>query len=824
METVNVGAGVVAIAEDATVKFHRGDRVLVTDPLNRAAAPLAAEVWSSAVEGARGLVYEVCFESTGLVDRYAAQWVAADTDRRRCEGCDGVGVTRDGDGNERNCDRCGGAGWVAGDVSCETVAGADSIPVADRAEGEPGGDLAGMNGHSNLKGGSFAELPITRIHPSTFNPRKHFDTAKLQELADSIREDGLIEPIVVRQDAGNPGDFEIVAGERRWRAHKLAGLTTIQAYIRDVDDRHARVLTLVENLQRRDLNPVEEARGYDALRAEGLTTEQVADRVRRSRPAVSNAIRLLGLPEAVLARVESGELKEAHARALLRWAAFPKLCDAIAFDAMRRGLGSKDLETDSPPESYQLERSGLIKRLGWNMSVWPKECNACPFGAFFGDGNREAICAKPEHWLELEAAEKVKTEERLKRQAQAQAEAREKVKAQAVRGAKIAENGAKAAISESTEDAALVAKSLMPRLEDLGADGFIEITSTTPLPAGCCQDCYCRVTGRLKGNVVDACIDPKNMETLRRREKLATNKAKRAELAATWDRLDAAFEAGVLGSRSLSLILWEAVGHAQFGYSTMADEVLKTGRYDALKPIKALDKAMRSAYGPELVANTLKLKDAVAAADPQLLAAFLAELIVRSEIKLSITEASTAVRSDWLAAGLPAVAAEAYPTPVADSGQVDGESSGGSHAAGSAQAGGAGVDYCWKCRATEKVSRIFGVCSACEPDAQSFQWAIWWAVFANPLAAGFWGAAYERGISDSAITAGLRDLLSTSSGDKTFHWDNVTTELKWGVRGGRQVYVQYGAQMFAGGQLVDQVRQSLALPLPVEHGVAEVGK
>lgn len=159
-------------------------------------------------------------------------------------------------------------------------------------------------------------LPISQIEPYANQPRRHFDEEALQDLADSIREHGIIQPLTVRRLSS--GYYQIIAGERRWRAARMAGLREVPVVIIEADDKKAMELALIENLQRADLTPIEEARGYQQLIGEyGLTQEQVADRVSKSRPAVANAMRLLSLPDELLSMVESGKLTAGHARALL---------------------------------------------------------------------------------------------------------------------------------------------------------------------------------------------------------------------------------------------------------------------------------------------------------------------------------------------------------------------------------------------------------------------------------------------------------------------------------------------------------------------------
>ena len=159
-------------------------------------------------------------------------------------------------------------------------------------------------------------LPLQKIEPNRLQPRKSFNEEELAALADSIRQHGVIQPLTVR--LLDTGYYQIIAGERRWRAARMAGLREVPVVIIEADDKKAMELALIENLQRADLTPIEEASGYQQLIGEyGLTQEQVADRVSKSRPAVANAMRLLSLPDELLSMVEAGKLTAGHARALL---------------------------------------------------------------------------------------------------------------------------------------------------------------------------------------------------------------------------------------------------------------------------------------------------------------------------------------------------------------------------------------------------------------------------------------------------------------------------------------------------------------------------
>jgi len=184
-------------------------------------------------------------------------------------------------------------------------------------------------------------IPLSRVRPNPFQPRREFDPVELQELEASLKTSGLIQPISVRRH----GDaFELIAGERRVRAATNLGWTEISAMVRDFDDRTMLVLALVENLQRTNLNPLEEARGYRRLIDEfHLTHQQVAEAVGKDRTTVTNLLRILGLPDSVQRMVEDGRLSTGHARALLGLADVAAVVD-VAGAAASRGLSVRDVE------------------------------------------------------------------------------------------------------------------------------------------------------------------------------------------------------------------------------------------------------------------------------------------------------------------------------------------------------------------------------------------------------------------------------------------------------------------------------------------------
>ena len=189
-------------------------------------------------------------------------------------------------------------------------------------------------------GPGLLRLPVERIARDPRQPRKHFEASGLRTLADSIQAEGLLQPVLVRRAGAG---FQLIAGERRWRAAQLAGLREIPAIVRDVTEAEAFGLALVENLQRTDLNPVEEAEGYRRLVDEfGLTQEEVSARVGKERSTVANALRLLGLPDEVKALLASGSLSMGHGRALLGAAEGQRL--GLATRAVTEGLSVRETE------------------------------------------------------------------------------------------------------------------------------------------------------------------------------------------------------------------------------------------------------------------------------------------------------------------------------------------------------------------------------------------------------------------------------------------------------------------------------------------------
>ncbi len=205
-----------------------------------------------------------------------------------------------------------------------------------------GGAPTARDKPSSEGSGAPAMIAIDLVERGRYQPRRHFDEDSLRELADSIAAQGVVQPVVVRP-AREPGRYELIAGERRWRAAQLAGLQEIPAVIREVDDQAAMAMGLIENIQRDDLNPLEEAQALHRLLKEfGLTHQQIAQAVGKSRTTVTNLMRLLDLNADVKALVEAGRLEMGHARALL--ALEGAMQSQVAEKVVKKGLSVRETE------------------------------------------------------------------------------------------------------------------------------------------------------------------------------------------------------------------------------------------------------------------------------------------------------------------------------------------------------------------------------------------------------------------------------------------------------------------------------------------------
>lgn len=365
-------------------------------------------------------------------------------------------------------------------------------------------------------------IQIGLIRPSPLNPRKSFDDAALAELTESIRQHGVLQPILVRPAHDH---FEVVAGERRYRAAAAAGLASIPATIRELTDREHLELAIVENLQRRDLSPLEAAAGYQALVDAGMRQTEIAAAVNREQPAIAKALGLLKLPPDVQTLIDDGQLTASHGYALSKWAKFPAVTSELAGAVASSKRTSKDLEN----LGLQLlpYQSDVVRRVrDWGVTAEIAEtCKHCPFGAYrkseYGDG----ICLKPEHYDELAAAVAQ----------QRQATVRAKLEEAGVSGE-------------------------MPSLEDLKYGTYEHIYDSSPPPCAA-GECPCLTrAARSFGEPTVICTDVARLQGLKRQATLAKNKDRRAKATVLQAKADEKIDqlAG-FGPREMTLLLRAAL-------------------------------------------------------------------------------------------------------------------------------------------------------------------------------------------------------------------------------------------------------------------------
>lgn len=336
------------------------------------------------------------------------------------------------------------------------------------------------------------ELPIAAIQPSAENPRIDFDEKELAQLARSLKEHGQIEPIVVRSMGliGASGKsfehYELIAGERRWRAAGIAGLKTLTAVVRnDLDARGARALRLIENLQRVQLNPLEEARGVAALQETlNLTQSQVAATIGRSQPMIARRLALLKLPADVQGYIERGTLTQSHADVMANLVPFPAVLSRIAHLAASQAWPVSAIEKLDGEVWERLETEQLVRRISHTMPFKDTICAACPFNARRTGRWGNLFCLAPEHYDELKAD--------ADRQRAAEREA------------------AQAAVAAATATASL------PLIAELSGAVYRRIGGLySTVPPTCTEACPCRAAAiDHTGDVVPICSDPNRFNAL----------------------------------------------------------------------------------------------------------------------------------------------------------------------------------------------------------------------------------------------------------------------------------------------------------------------
>lgn len=407
-----------------------------------------------------------------------------------------------------------------------------------------------MKPEADFLGSEFLHIPISKIRASHLNPRKRFDADALTELANSIGTHGILEPIVVRRDprsfpAGkNPHFTEffiIIAGERRWRAAQQAGLDSVPCIVREVaDDREHLELALIENLVRRDIDPIEEAEGYRALLDMGYKQTQVAEKVNRGQPAIANSLRLLKLPESVQEHIRSGKLSVAHGIAICAYAPDTDVQEAIADTCVSENIPSHSIEKFDHRISNALrEKNLLVPISSWSdedkqilahlQEHHPRSLKKDPYGYH--------CCLNPKVYREAQQ----QVQETLRQ-----------------------------ALEQKRDEAG----GNVVELSTLG--GKYQRISDSHTPAGCTKECPCRCTGthtshRGDMTACEVCIDPARFEKLKADEKKANRAAVRETCDKKRGQARQKMSAYVSGSaqtlssalhRALIPLLWDAIRDA----------------------------------------------------------------------------------------------------------------------------------------------------------------------------------------------------------------------------------------------------------------------
>ena len=511
---------------------------------------------------------------------------------------------------------------------------------------EPGASTPVLDRPSQFdqKSGTPVLLKVTAIDPSPDNPRKTFGQQSLDELAATIRDRGILQPLLVRPyEAGLATDdpahtrYRIVAGERRWRAAQLAGLSHVPVVVRqdlESDDAGALLLSILENLHREDLDPIEEARGFQALQKLGHSQRQIADLVKKSQPVVANAIRILRLPDDVLALVSSGALSVAHAIALVRFADFPEVVNFLAQSVVKNRTPSKDLERGIP-FAWWLQDAGIGVSLRDATNPHAETCKACPFGAYQANEHRgEGMCFRPQHWQELETERRAHERDQRAQQLLQDDQARDRLARQAQRMGLLpkpaltqappagdvthgqsSEGEGEAAraepatdahsapdrvngepesaaasvtpIEDENQDRALVTVeqllATLPRLDSMQHEMYARIGEyRRRSPDGCSEGCPCRAQALDYGDqLVWICNDPKRYRRLQMSDTRSRNKELRATHAATLGRIAAVVDAiAEVGPREVALAaryMWDGAGSSFHVHQRVQDAAERQG-------------------------------------------------------------------------------------------------------------------------------------------------------------------------------------------------------------------------------------------------------
>lgn len=487
---------------------------------------------------------------------------------------------------------------------------------------------------SNTTGAGEFSCALHHIRVSTLNPRKLFAPEQLQELAESIALHGLLEAIVVRETANampaDPGPFvfyEVVAGERRFRAlwivamarcagEPIAAFLALPEEEREsyraaagfeevptrslgvIDDAKHIELALVENLQRVDLDPIEEAEGYRQLnRVVGLSQAQIGQAVKRSQPAIANAMRLLDLPEDVRALISGGELSVSHGLALAKWKQWPEFVRGLAKLAVNEGWRTKKLERATPDLWDTKDARRVID--AYDTTFDKSVCAPCPFDARWDDSGGRGYCLQPSHYDQINTAAK-----------------RDKEKAEEFRDAELL----------ATTKATGV---MLPKVSEMGHSSYRNLDT---IPAGCGDDCPCRTQALSYGDrPTVVCTNPKRFDKFQAEEKRAKAAQGRKVKAEKLALVEAAATAVGEATRRDLVLLVESLVSVMGSGSGQAPVLRDTLKHQGL----ALDAETLTGY--HLGREQKRFRALYRLSDAQLLRLGV-ELVLRRDVENQFTE------------------------------------------------------------------------------------------------------------------------------------------------------------------------------------------
>lgn len=489
-------------------------------------------------------------------------------------------------------------------------------------------------------------VAIDQLTVNPHNPRATFDDAELAELAASIRSIGVLSPILARPSADN-GHYEIVAGERRYRAAQLAGLSSVPVTVRQLDDQEAQRLALIENLQRVDLSPLEEAQGYARLRELGYKQTKIGELVGRGQSSVAKALALLDLPAGTRKLLDEKRLTAAHGAAVAKFREWPAIADRIAELAAERQTPARDLEHRVPFSQHLIAEKLLVPV--YDHDPWSETCrNRCPYGAYRRDDYR-GVCLRPEHRDELKA----------EHQAQEQQAARERL-------------AAATGVERETG---------MPRLRDMENGTYERIDGMSP--EGCTAEaCPCR--GQALGitdQPVSICTDVKRYRRLKAQQTRVEKQARREWLETAQRELDEKLlSCEKLSSRDLAPLVLAVLERNWYDLRDSRQQL--ADRYTEVDGL--IDFATWSASIAGVRPNPQNLEQLALVPAPRLLRLALAALLL-PELEKAGQYGQTSVKAEWYLGRQPAteqqpevgrlhqVDEDDLPSPLAGEGQEEGD-------------------------------------------------------------------------------------------------------------------------------------------------------